>query len=163
MTLEEVLGYLGLWSAIGCALFSAYVVVVFRAGMVFTARKEDGTLKEQIPLIGYLNMLFLLFGIVGFQVVANYFGVASKGYGVSFFSLILLNFGHYVILFLFDTIVVDGLVLSVWRPGFLRLPEAMSGESMMRHMLLSIPVGIMAGMVLSVLSAVVSYLAVFKG
>lgn len=163
MTLEGVLGYLGLWSAIGCALFSAYVVVVFRTGMVFTARKEDGMLKERIPLSGYLNMLILLLGIVSFQVVANYLGIGGKGHEVSFFSLMLLNFGHYAILFLFDTVVVDGLVLSMWRPGFLQLPEAMGGESMKRHMLLSIPVGLMVGIGLSALSTVISYKLVLSG
>jgi hypothetical protein len=58
---------------------------------------------------------------------------------------------------LFDTVVVDGLVLSVWRPGFLQLPEGMDGESMKRHMLLSIPVGMMAGIGLTALSTVISY------
>ena len=157
MTLEGVLGYLGLWSAIGCAVFSAYVVVAFRTGMVFTARKKDGTLKERIPVSGCLNMLILLLGIIGFQVGANYLGIVGKGHEVSFFSLLLLNFGHYVVLFLFDTVVVDGLVLSVWRPGFLQLPEAMGRESMKRHMLLSIPVGVMAGIGLTALSTAISY------
>ena len=72
-----------------------------------------------------------------------------------------MNFGHYLLLFLFDTLVIDGLVLAVWRPAFLRLPDAMGGESMKRHMLLSIPVGTVAGIGLSAVSTVISYLALF--
>lgn len=46
----DVLSYLIVWSLIGCAGFSVYVVVVFRTGIVYTARKQDGTLKEKPPL-----------------------------------------------------------------------------------------------------------------
>ena len=162
MTPEEVLRYLGLWSAIGCALFSVFVVVACRTGIVFTARKEDGTLKKRIPLAGSLTMLIIPLGIVGLQVVANYFGIVRQAYEVSFPSLFLLNLGHYLILFLFDSVVIDGLVLSVWRPGFLRLPDAMGSESMKRHILLSIPIGTVIGIGLAVVSTVISYLTLLN-
>jgi hypothetical protein len=163
MTLGRILGYLGVWSAIGCAVFSAYVVVVFRTGIVYTARKEDGTLKKRVPLSGYLNMLFLLSGIIGLQVVANYFGLARQALEVRFLSLFLLNFGHYLILFLFDTLVIDGLVLSVWRPAFLQLSDALGQESMKQHILISIPIGTLAGIGLTAVSTAISYFALFSG
>jgi hypothetical protein len=50
----------------------------------------------------------------------------------------LLEFGHYLILFMFDAVVIDDLVLSVRRPGFLQLPEAIGAESMKKHILLYI-------------------------
>jgi hypothetical protein len=162
MTLADVLGYLGIWSAVGCIAFSLYVIVVFRTGLVFVARKEDGTLKERIPLSGYFNMLLLLALIVGFQVVANTIGIDRRGYAIGLFSLFLLNFGHYLVLFLFDTVVIDGLVLGVWRPQFLHLPEAMRGASMREHILKSIPVGIAAGIALTALSTTISFLMLFK-
>ena len=162
MTLEGILCYLGTWSAIGCALFSAYVVVAFRTGIVYTARKEDGTLKRRIPISGYLNMLVFLLGIVGLQVVANYVGLDREALQVSFCSLFLLNFGHYLILFVFDTLVIDGLVLSVWRPRFLQLSDAIGRESMNRHILQSIPVGAVAGAGLTAVSTVISYFTLFR-
>ena len=157
MTLEIVIDYLALWSAIGWALFSAYVVVMFRTGLVYTARKDDGTLKEQMPPSGQLNMLALLIAIVGFQVAANYLGIVSKGYEISFLSLLLLNLTHYLVLFLYDTVVIDGFVLSVWRPDFLRIPEAMSGKSKVLHILQSIPMGLIAGVALSAFSTAISH------
>ena len=157
MTMREVLSYLALWSAIGWALLSAYVVIVFRTGLVYTVRNDDGTLKEQMPPSGQLNMLALLVAIVGFQVGANYVGIASKTYQISFLSLYLLNFAHYLILFVYDTVVIDGLVLGVWQPDFLRIPEAMDGQSMMRHMVKSLPIGLVAGVALSAFSTAISY------
>lgn len=162
MTLADVLGYLGVWSTIGCIAFSLYVIVAFRTGIVFTARKQDGMLKEHIPLSGYFNMLLILAIIVGFQVMANTLGLDRRGYAIDFLPLLLLNFGHYLILFLFDTVVIDALVLGMWRPQFLHLPEAMGRASMKEHILKSIPVGIASGVVLSTLSTILSFFSLFQ-
>jgi hypothetical protein len=161
MPLETVFCYLIIWSVTGCVVFSAYVVVVFRAGLVYTARSEDATLKKRIPLMGCLNMALFLFLIVAFQMTANYFGLVREKLEVDFVALLLLNFGHYCILFLFDTAVIDGLVLSVWRPRFLRLTSALGPESMKEHMLKSIPVGLVAGVGLTAVSTTLSYLTLF--
>ena len=68
-----------------------------------------------------------------------------------------MNFGHYLIFFIFDSVVIDGLVLSVWRPAFLQLPDAMGSESMKRHILLSIPIGTVIGIGLAAVSTAISY------
>jgi hypothetical protein len=163
MTVEKTFQYLTIWSIIGFIAFSIYVVVVFRSGLVYTSRKQDGTLKDRIPLSGIVNMLLLLLIIVGFQVLANYFGLARSEINIRFMALFLLNFGLYFILFLFDTIVIDGLVLGVWRPGFLRLSDDIGGESMKKHILISIPVGMAAGIILTAISSAISYFTLFAG
>ncbi|MBN1267412.1 MAG: hypothetical protein JXA25_18110 [Anaerolineales bacterium] len=163
MNWKDILQYLVIWNVLGSAIFCVYVVIVFRSGVVYTAREEDGTLKKKVPLAGLLNMIGLLLAIVGLQVAANYFGLARKGLKMAFPALLGLNYAHYFILFLFDTIVIDGLVLAVWRPGFLRLPEKMGRDSMKEHIRTSIPVGLAAGAVLAALSSAVSYFLVPAG
>ena len=54
MSISDVSAYLAVWSLIGAVLFSLFVLVVFRTGIVYTSRGEDGLLKEKIPLSGYL-------------------------------------------------------------------------------------------------------------
>ncbi|MEJ2607018.1 MAG: hypothetical protein P8Z41_10125 [Anaerolineales bacterium] len=98
-----------------------------------------------------------------YTALANYYGLARSGLTIPFMVLFLLNFVHYIILFLFDTLVIDGLVIGVWRPEFLRLPDDMGAESMKKHMLKSIPVGIVAGVALTVISTAISYFAMFAG
>ncbi len=162
MTLEMVLAYLVIWSAIGFVAFSVYVLVVFRMGLVFTSRKQDGTLKERIPFSGYLNMLILLIIIVGFQCLANYLGLVRRDISMSFFSLFLLNFAHYLALFIFDSVIIDGLVLSLWRPKFLHVPDTIGRDSMKKHVLKSIPIGMVAGIGLTLISTVISYFVLFS-
>jgi hypothetical protein len=161
MTSGDIRTYLVTWSVVGCIVFSAYVVMVYRTGLVYAARKTDGTLKEHVPLSGYVNMLVFLVMIVGFQAAANDIGLARQGYKPGLGPLYLLNLAHYAILFLFDSLVIDAFVLGLWRPRFLRLPEATGRASMRRHILLSIPVGIAGGVLLAGASTAVSHLAFF--
>lgn len=156
MVTNKILSYLFQWSVIGIVIFCVYVVVVFRTGMVYTAREVDGTMKKKIPLSGILNMLGFLLGIVGLQLAANAFGVCGKGFRLPFPGLLGLNYAHYLILFIFDTVIIDGLVLGVWRPGFLRIPDSMGKESMKEHITASIPVGLAAGIVLAGISTTIS-------
>jgi hypothetical protein len=157
MSLREIIVYLATWGIIGSAIFSIFVIFIFRTGIVYTTRGEDGLLKEKIPLRGYLTSAVFLLCIVGYLLLANYFGLARQNMQLSFGALSVLNFALYLILFLFDTIVIDGLVLGYWRPSFLQLPEAMGWESMQEHILKSIPVGTTFGLIIALVSATVSF------
>lgn len=156
MIWSSVLYYMLTWGLIGCVLFSLMVVVLFRTGLVYAARREDGTLKDQISLSGKLTMLIVPVSYIVFQVVANYFGLVRPEVTLDYWNLFLLNYGIYLILFLFDTFVIDGYVISIWRPAFLKIPDAMGKESMKKHMLISLPVGLLIGAILTLLSSTIS-------
>lgn len=157
MSPGEILTYLVIWGIIGAILFSFFVIFVFRSGAVYTTRNEDGLLKEKIPLRGYLTSGLFVLSIVGFLVLANYFGLARQNIQLSFGVLYLLNFVLYLLLFLFDTIIIDGLVLGYWRPAFLQLPEAMGWDSMKEHIIKSVPVGTFFGLIIALVSATISF------
>lgn len=157
MSPGEIILYLVTWGVIGAVLFSIFVVFVFRSGVVYTTRNEDGLLKDRIPLRGYLTSGLFVLSIICFLVAANYFGLVMQNYYLSFWALYLLNLVLYLILFLFDTIVIDGLVLGYWRPAFLQLPEAMGWDSMKQHIIKSLPVGAFFGLIVALVSTAISY------
>ena len=78
MRIFSVLIYLGLWSLVGAAVFSLYVVFVFRSGEVYKARNEEGHLKKKIPLKGILSMVGFLVLVVAFLAGTNYFSLISR-------------------------------------------------------------------------------------
>lgn len=162
MPMNQFLSYLAFWSFIGATLFSIFVVFVFRSGIVYAARKEDGTLKVKVPWRGYIVMIAFLLAIVGFFVMANYLSLSRLHVSINFWSLLLLNFALYFVLFLYDTLVIDGFVLAYWRPGFLHLSDQMGRESMKKHIVMSIPVGLIFGVILSGLSALISCLMLLR-
>ena len=47
MILINVISYLVVWGIIGAVLFSLFVIFVFRTGIVYNARNEDGLLKRK--------------------------------------------------------------------------------------------------------------------
>ena len=157
MTLNTILSYLLIWGLIGCVLFFAMVVVLFRTELVYTARKKDGTLKEEIPLSGKLAMLIIPFSFFVFQVLSNYLGLVQNEINLSYGHLYLLNCGVYLIFFLFDTFFIDGFVLAKWRPDFLQLPDEMGEASMKKHILVSLPIGLLLGVLLTLISTAASY------
>ena len=58
-----------------------------------------------------------------------------------------------MILVIYDSIVIDWLVIVLWRPAFLKLPDAMNAESMKKHILITIPVAPVICLVIAGISA----------
>ena len=171
MNITGVLLYLGLWGFAGCFFFSLFVIVVFRTGFVWKARNKEGLLKKKLPAGSIAGMLLIPAAILGLQVCADYFGfkegifssstLPGSGWSLNkVLYLFLFNFHLYLLLFAYDTIVVDYLVLVKWRPRFLKIPNTLTDESMKKHIKYSIPVGIGVGIVLSLISTAVSYFIV---
>ena len=61
-----ILMNMGIWGLIGACFLNVIVVVVYKTGIVHTARNKDGTLKRKIPFIGILTMLIMLLLLMAF-------------------------------------------------------------------------------------------------
>lgn len=83
MSPREIIIYLVTWGIIGAVFFSIFVIFVFRTGVVYTARNEDGLLKEEIPFRGYLTSGIFVLCIIGFLVLANYLGLTRQNIRLS--------------------------------------------------------------------------------
>ena len=162
MSAPEVLEFYLLWSVVGCLAFSVFVIVVFKTGVAWIARNRTGELKQDMPLQGYLAMLIIPLSIIGLELAANYVSLKRNGVDLRFQHLWLLNFGLYIILLLYDTLVIDYLVLLVWRPSFLEIPDELERGSMRQHLLLSLPIGVGAGVVITSLIALISHFVLFS-
>ena len=155
---STILSYMLIWGLIGCALFFGLVVVLFRSGVVYTARKQDGTLKDEIPLRGKFAILIIPISLTIFMLLANKISLVQNDLTMSLWQIFTLNYGLYLILFFFDTFFIDGYTLAIWRPGFLKIPDEMGRESMRKHILVSLPVGLFLGVFLTIIPSTVSYL-----
>lgn len=87
---------------------------MFQSGIVYTTRNEDGLHKEKIPLAGYLTSIGFFILVVLFLVTVNYFGLYQADYQMNLWGLYALNLVLYLILFLFDTLVIDSFVIGYW-------------------------------------------------
>ena len=155
---STALSYLLIWGLIGCTLFFILVVILFRSGVVFTARKQDGTLKDEIPLSGKLWMLIIPLCLSLFLLLTNNISFIQHDLTLDFWQIFTLNYGLYLILLLFDTLFIDGFTLALWRPGFLKIPDEMGRESMRKHILVSLPIGLFLGVFLAIIPTTAFYL-----
>jgi hypothetical protein len=158
MTASEVILYPIIWSLAGCLVFSLFVVVAFRSGLVFAARKTGGTLKDRVPLGGFLAMAAFLTLVVAFFFCANRLGLGEHVFAAHLKQLLSPNLGLYVILFAFDTFIFDALLIGVWRPAFLKIPDEMDSSSMDFHVRRSLPVGRISGAFIAMIAAAFSTL-----
>jgi hypothetical protein len=114
-----------LWGIIGCAGFTIFVIIAFKSGFVYLARDRDVTLKRDMPLQSYLAMSVIPLAVIALQIISSRYLISRKGFQPKFYQLWLINSGMYLISAIYDTFVIDYLVLAVWRPPFLSIPAEM--------------------------------------
>jgi hypothetical protein len=131
---------MGIWGVLGACLLNVIVVMVYRTGLVHTARKRDGTLKRKIPIAGLLTMLAMLLLIVAFVVLFDS-STFSPHRHPAFTEVLLVNFAFVLLLVLYDSLVIDILVLGLWKPAFLHIAEEVTLESMVFHVKKQFTVG----------------------
>ena len=153
MTLSQILNYLAIWSLIGAAVFSLIVIYLFRSGRVYDSRTEEGHLQERMSLKGLLTMLSFLVLIVVFITFTNYLSLISQGIDLEFLPLFGLNLALIFILIVYDSAIIDWLVIGHWRPSFLHLPEAMDKGQMADHIRRTFFAGPIFALLLAALSA----------
>ena len=134
MSIQEILRTLGLWTLIGAVVFSITVIFLFRSNLVYAARTESGHFKEKMPIQGYLTTGSFLALIIGFLVMGNYFSIVRPQFQPSFWGIFGLNLGVMLLLVVYDSVVIDWVVIGTWRPPFLNLPPAMDREQMKVHL-----------------------------
>ena len=66
-----------------------------------------------------------------------------------------------IYLFLYDTLVIDILVLVIWHPRFLRLPDTEAFTSARYH-LRTIPAGTILGVLMTLISTLISFYGFLK-
>ena len=156
MNLHDILIYLGIWFLAGVLAFNLIVVFLFRSGLVYAARDQEGHFKRKIPLRGFLTVAGFLCLIIGFIVLSNYISLIVRNIFLDFCQLFLLNLSLMLSLILYDTLVIDWLVIGRWRPSFLHLPEAMNASEMKTHIQRSLIAGPIFGTILALIGTLIS-------
>jgi len=153
MTPSQIINYLILWTLVGAVIFSLIVIYLFRSDRVYDSRTEEGHLKERMSLKGLLTMLSFLVLIVAFITFTNFISLVSQGVYQKFWPVFGLNLVLIIILIIYDSLVIDWLVIGHWRPAFLQLPEAMDKDQMVEHIRRTLYVAPFFALLLAALSA----------
>lgn len=141
-----------IWGLVGILCFTLILLVVLKSGLMAKVRDENGELRKPMPLVGKLAKLMMVFSVVLYFWVVDYFGVVKPGFDPSFLHLFLLNLGLFLIILLYDTFVIDILIIVIWHPDFLPLTDAPGFTSIKYHLKTLLP-GTLLGLFFSLLSS----------
>ena len=123
ITSLEFWTYVGKWSLVGAAGFTILLILAKVTKAFQLVRDEEGLFRKPMPLGGWMALAGFVLTIFLFLIAAAYFGLHMKGMSLSFWTLWLMNFMTFFTLLLFDTIIIDILILVLWHPAFLKLPD----------------------------------------
>ena len=123
ITSLEFWTHVGKWSLVGAVGFTLLLILAKVTKAFQLVRDEVGLYRKPMPLGGWMVMAGFVLTIFLFLIAATYFGLHMKGISPSFWTLWLMNFMTFFTLLLFDTFIIDILILVLWHPAFLKLPD----------------------------------------
>lgn len=140
------------WFFSACFVFSGMVIFVFRSGIVRESRDEKAVFRKKMSWKGLLPLIIFPLLVMAMLMVFDYSMYRNSTAG--FLPLVLWNLALVFALTLYDSFVIDLLVIGKLRPAFLGLPEKMDMQAMKVHVKKTFITGWVFIVPLSVLPAV---------
>lgn len=144
---------------IGCVLFTGWLILFGLSGWVKHVRDKEGEFRNKWNWQGVLGMAVFAAFLLGVLVWGN-LRLQTLCMEPPRFTLLFLNsFGIFLMIHLFDLIVIDYLLIVLWHPKFLNLPNTEYYTSIRPHIkgfAKGIPIGLVASGIAATLSLLFS-------
>jgi hypothetical protein len=140
--------------ALGCVVFTGFLVFMAYSGIAAAMRDEEGKLKKEINPKSVIGTILVLGLILGLLFIANLKYADSLPTTPSLINLWINSLGVFFIIHVYDLIILDYLIIVKWHPKFLNLPNTSYYNSLRPHVigfLKGIPLGIIASLIASLL------------
>ena len=137
---------------IGCLVFTCFIIIMSLTGVAGAMRDETGKFRKKVngkTLTGIMAFISFLFGLL---YIGNIYYKSTMTGDPGFIQLWLNSFGIFMVLHLYDLIVLDYLVVVKWHPGFLKLPDTDYYTTFSPHVkgfIRGIPMGLIASLLVS--------------
>lgn len=130
-----------IYVAISCLIFNFVVVYFFRAGFVSSTRDKRGRIKQDLSLRDKLPMITFALAVVGITV--GYIYYVMDGFDLDLLTIFLHAIAYVLVMTTYDSLVIDLLVIGLWRPKMLKIPEGvMTMKDMVDHVKLTYTFGL---------------------
>lgn len=158
MDIVGLVSFVLTWGLTGSGVITLYLVIAWQTGLLTGAKDPEGAGRERLGAAGIAAVLGSILLYLVMLCVADGVGLAQTD-GLTFGRLWAFNFLVYFFWLVYDTFVLDILLVIVWRPGFLTLPDPQAHGSAAYH-LSTIPRGMIFGAVVSLVATTVSWFVV---
>ncbi len=140
--------------ALGCVLFTGFLVFMSYSGIASAMRDEDGNFRKGVSLKSILGGIFFICFLLGLLFYANVKYTNSLTATPGLVNLWLNSVGVFFVLHLYDLVVLDYLIVVKWHPKFLNLPNTSYYRTFRPHVIgffKGIPLGVLASLIASLL------------
>ena len=141
---------------IGCIIFSILIVIVGYTGMAAETRDEEGHFKKKLTWKSLLGFTLFIAFFIGLLYGGNINLIHKLGNTPEFWLLCLNAFGIFLVVDLYDLIVLDYLIIVKWHPKFLKLPDTDYYNIMKPHLIGFIR-GLPLGIIVSLMTSLAAY------
>ena len=118
---------------IGSVIFTLIIILLSTTGIAKAMRDEEGKFKKEFnrkTLLGAVVFIGFLTGLLHYGNL-NYTNTLNAN--PTFFQLWVNYFGIFLIIHLFDLIILDYIIIVKWHPAFLKLPDTQYCKTMQLH------------------------------
>jgi len=145
-----------LWvGGVACLMFTVLIATAGTTGIADAVRDEEGRFRKKLTVTSALGLLLMLSFILGMLLWGNYRWLQLSGASPTLLSLWVNGFGIFMVLHLYDLIVLDYLIIVRWHPKFLNLPNTDYYTSFRPHFIGFLR-GLPLGMLLSFVAALLN-------
>jgi hypothetical protein len=140
--------------AMGCIGFTLFLALMSYGGIASAMRDEAGNFKKERSLKSVVGSIAFLCLLLGFLSVVNINYVSSLPTEPRFVKLWVNALSVFMIIHVYDLVVLDYLVIVKWHPKFLNLPDTDYYRTFRPHVigfLKGIPLGLIVSLVSSVM------------
>ena len=140
---------------LGCILFTIFLLIMSYSGIASAIRDENGNFKKDLNFKSVLGGLLFSFFLLGILVLANinYSYTLPNTHG--FIELLINSFGVFLVIHIYDLLILDYLIVVKWHPKFLKLPNTDYYTTITPHIkgfLKGLPLGIIASVLASIIT-----------
>ncbi len=145
---------LAIFFLIGCFLLLILTFVVYKTGLINKTRDSAGHLKKNQSIFGIIIMIIVFLLITFFFILFQLYSFDSKS---NYFEMLLWTFALMILLVLFDSFIIDLLLIGKIRPSFLNVPDETTIDTMRIHVKKTFTIGWIFIMPIILVSTLITY------
>ena len=140
---------------VGIIVFTLLLVLMSKTGLASAVRDNNGKFKKELNWKSILAVLVSLTVMFGLLYVGNMSLANTLSESPGFLKLFLNSFCIFLVIHIYDLVVLDYLIIVKWHPKFLKLPNTDYYTTMKPHyegFIKGLPFGVIASLIVSLIS-----------
>lgn len=143
---------------VGCLVFTGFVVIMSKTGIAAAMRDENGTFRKNLNWKMLTGALAFILFLLSLLLTGSYCLAQSTAQTPGFVQFFGTVFGVFMVVHLYDLLVLDYIIVVRWHPAFLKLPDTEYYTSFTPHLIgffRGLPMGVLASLIVSLISVFV--------